>query len=146
MRSFLVAAALALAGCTAVDDFGKFQVGDAAADSAPVPTGAFGEPCNMMTQPPCEHGPGTFTLTCHTELPNSMCTRVCDPGVVGVVPCNDYGPGRAGCVQLPSPSNFLCMPSCHNSVNAECPPNYNCCNMGGVTSGPGVCVPAPLCH
>jgi hypothetical protein len=133
----LLAAGGALAGCSAVDDFHKFDFVDDGGldqgrDLAPGLPG-FGDACVDQCAP--------STLSCvHTvnglTFDGGMCTRSCNPAL-GAVACGDLA--DSFCVDVGGMG--LCLPRCDPQMGSVCRPKYACCNNGKMVTMPGVCAP-----
>lgn len=142
---FAIALAFVLWGCTAVTDFGKFTVGDAASVDLRASDGSglpgFAEPC-VAAGNMCDPGAGGSmgrVLMCITQfgpivIPDGVCTRTCDS--TSSLSCTDYP--DSFCPMLPFSATSWCAPRCHPGRACRAP--LECCNMGMVATE-GVCVP-----
>lgn len=144
MRRLAFAFLLALAGCSAADDFDKFKFVEdgghdlAGGDMAGTLPG-FGEACNGMCQPGAS-APAR-PLMCETMfggrmIPNGDCTRACIIGAA--VACTDYGEAVCGHVE----GMDVCLRACDPTLGHNCRAGFACCANNNVTTGPGACAPA----
>jgi hypothetical protein len=147
-----VLALTALAGCTAVDDFSKFNTAPAdlgAADLAPRPDLSslprYLDSCD--TNVGCDPGAGApfgRPLQCLSELsgstvPGNICTRACSAGGAA---CSDYGLESVCGFTMGAAMMGFCLPRC-TFGGAPCGHNFLCCRMGVpvMPTEIGVCVP-----
>jgi hypothetical protein len=142
--AFLLASTVALASCSAVDDFGKFHFADGGSGDMTVVdmTGAglpgFGEACTTE----CTPGPSAPSrpLMClqmfgPRQIPGGECTRACVAG--SVISCTDYG--DAVCAHVEGMD--VCLRGCNPALGHNCRSGFDCCANQQPTTGPGACAP-----
>jgi hypothetical protein len=127
-----------MAGCTAVDDFSKFNFSDdggpgdgpsGPGDMRPLP--GFGQPCTDL----CAGTLKCFTTSNGVVFNNGMCTHECMPKQAGA--CNGFG-GDCAIVSNSQGGVYVCMPPCPaNPTN--CRNGYMCC------TGPATMTTLPVC-
>lgn len=142
-------------GCSAIDNFGRFTFNDGgatgdASSSADSGLAAFGQACTPNECQQYGMSAAQPTTMCEMKVgssadnifPGGMCTRAC----TALAPCVEYNGGGTAALCEPLFGGMYCLAVCNVGNAPPCRKNYNCCNMGGLTTGPGACVPSSICN
>ena len=143
----LLAAALLVGACSALDNFGAFQFDGSAGGGDMTGGGAnvFGDACtpNSCMQYNPMRPVSCITVMGGQTFRDGICTRVCTPGTAA---CSEFP--NAVCAPLSMTVSY-CLPLCVGGGPA-CRIGYDCCaNNNKVNNGEtGACAPSDssLCH